>query len=381
MKHRVLCIDDEVNVLKAFERQLRKQFEVTTADSPEKGLGLLNSSPPFAVVMTDLKMPGMDGIQLLSEVKKVAPNTVRVMLTGHADIQTAVEAVNLGNIFRLLTKPCPPMTLLRAIKSAVEQYSLIQAERELLEKTLSGSVRLLSDMLSLVSPVAFGKASRIRPIMQKLALKLGTEKPWEFEVAAMLSQVGCVSLPCELLEKVYKGRPVQTSDLEMFENHPQIGRKLIENIPRLEQIAEIIAYQEKHYNGKGPPGDDLLGEDLPCGARALHVALYFDSFKAQGFNDQGALLELRKRHRWFDPLILDTLETLLEDEIPYQQRTVTIEEIRPGMVVEQDVKTRTGLLLIAKGQEVGDSTIPRLRNYHKTRGVREPISVLVPIYD
>ncbi|MFH1417727.1 MAG: response regulator, partial [Planctomycetota bacterium] len=136
MSKKILCVDDDPNILNAYRRGLRRLFEIETAEGGAEGLEAIASQGPFAVVVSDMRMPGMDGIQFLTAVKKRAPESVRIMLTGNADQQTAMDAVNEGSIFRFLTKPCPPEHLAKALTAGIEQYRLITAEKELLGKTL-----------------------------------------------------------------------------------------------------------------------------------------------------------------------------------------------------------------------------------------------------
>ncbi len=136
MNNNVLFVDDDENILDAYKRQLRQQFHIDTAQGGEQGLKTVNSRGPYAVIVSDLRMPGMDGIQFLSRVKEISPDSVRMMLTGYGDLQTAIEAVNESNIFRFLTKPCKKDVLTTAIDAGIEQYRLIGSEKELLEKTL-----------------------------------------------------------------------------------------------------------------------------------------------------------------------------------------------------------------------------------------------------
>lgn len=143
MKHKILFVDDDLHVLQAFKRQLRKQFRIETAQSPVEGLDRVEKNGPFAVVVSDLRMPGMDGNQFLTRVKKIAPETVRIMLTGHADLNAAVEAINDGNIFRLLTKPCPPDDVANAIKGGIERY----LESTVKEKPAGGAAAQFRNVL------------------------------------------------------------------------------------------------------------------------------------------------------------------------------------------------------------------------------------------
>jgi len=201
MSEYILCVDDDENILKGFRRQLRGQFELETATSGQEGLELFKRKGPFAVVVSDMRMPMMDGIEFLSRVREANPDSVRIMLTGNADMQTAIDAVNEGNIFRFLTKPCSSDELAKAINAGIEQYRLINAERELLQKTLTGSIKMLTDILSMVNPAAFSRASRLRRLVGRLAAEMKLPNLWQYELAAMLSQVGCLTLLPETLER------------------------------------------------------------------------------------------------------------------------------------------------------------------------------------
>ncbi|MFW5731545.1 MAG: response regulator [Desulfonatronovibrionaceae bacterium] len=146
--HKVLFVDDDQNILQGFKRILRKQFQVDTASGPVEGMRAINEKGPYAVVVADLRMPEMSGIELLSRVRSLFPDTVRIMLTGQGDLDSAVKAINAGNVFRFLTKPCYPANLEKALKDGIEQYRLITAEKEIMEKTVSGITQVLTEILA-----------------------------------------------------------------------------------------------------------------------------------------------------------------------------------------------------------------------------------------
>lgn len=244
MSERILCVDDDPNILQAYQRALRKQFHIEIALGGEEALAAVINQGPYAVVVSDMQMPGMNGVEVLKKVKEHAPDTVRMILTGNADQQTALEAVNEGHIFRFMTKPCPPETFAKILEAGLAQYRLIRGERDLLSKTFSACVKVLTDVLSAVSPTAFGKASRVRQIARQLCRELGL-KSWQIEVAAMLSQIGCVGIPEQILAKAYDREELTPAERKMFEAYPLAGRQLIAGIPRLEEVAEIIAYQQQ----------------------------------------------------------------------------------------------------------------------------------------
>jgi len=183
MNEKILFVDDDINILQAYKRQLRKQFDLYTAQGPEEGLKLIAGRHTFAVVVSDFSMPGMNGVEFLSEVKQVSPNSVRIMLTGFANATNAINAVNEGNIFRFLAKPCSPEQLALSLHSAIDQYHLITAEKELLEKTLFGSIKVMSQILSLVNPVAFSSTSRIKSYIKHMVETLGLPGKWRYELA------------------------------------------------------------------------------------------------------------------------------------------------------------------------------------------------------
>lgn len=377
MNERILCVDDEPKVLSAFQRQLHEQFEITTATSGAEGLQRIAQTGPFAVVVSDMRMPGMDGIHFLSEVKKRTPDSVRIMLTGFADLQTTVEAVNEGNIFRFLTKPCAPEALARALQAGVTQFRLVTAEKELLEKTLRGAIKVLAEVLSLTNPVAFGHASRVQQLVARLCKHMQVERSWQIEIAAMLSQIGCVTIPPDTLDKAYRGGSLQAQEMQMLEAHPGIGADLIRMIPRLEEVAKIVAYQKKCFDGSGTPRDSVQGADIPLGARILKAATDYDALRWGGNQGHNALLELRSRSRRYDPDVLAALEALVARERQLEVREFALAEVRPHAVLAEDVRTPDGCLLIAKGQELTASMRQLLHNFAGRQGIEKQIRVRV----
>jgi response regulator RpfG family c-di-GMP phosphodiesterase len=205
MTNKVLFVDDDANILASFRRRLGRRFDIATVLGGAEGLEALDKEGPFAVVISDQRMPGMDGIEFLREVKKRAADTIRMMLTGNTDQTTAINAVNEGSIFRFFTKPCPPEDMASAIEAGLKQYNLVKAERELLEQTLAGSVKVLTDVLSLVNPEAFQKTRHLRNWARRCAILMGLSNIWELDIAAMLSPIGLITMPPEVYAKVRRG--------------------------------------------------------------------------------------------------------------------------------------------------------------------------------
>ncbi len=364
-------MDDEINLLQALERRFRKDFEIQTAAGPELGLKIVAESAPFAVVVSDLRMPVMSGIEFLARVGKISPHTVRVMLTGQADLPDAIAAVNEGQVFRFLTKPCPPETLVRALTSALEQYRLITAEQELLEKTLHGAIGVLSEILSLVNPPAFGRANRITRYVRYMAQKLCFPEAWQFELAGMLSQIGCVTIPPEVLDKFYAASPLSPQEQTTLSEQSMLGYHLLAKIPRLEAVASMIAGQNTAWHRRTKP------ETVANGAHLLKVALDFDMLLARGADAEAALARMRAS-KDYAPAFLSALEEVQVETVQSASRMVNVSQLRTGMIIKVDVRSKSGLLLLASGQEVTESSIARLKSFSSTTGIHEPISVIVP---
>lgn len=377
MNQRVLCVDDDPNILNSLRRQFRKRFDLDVADSGHEALRLVGANGPYAVVVADMQMPQMDGVELFGKLHQVAPLTVRIMLTGNADQTTAAEAINQGRIFRFLTKPCSGAQVADAIEAGIDHYQLTTAEKELLEKTLSGSIKLLTDVLAVVNPEAFGRASRVRRVARQFATAAGLSQLWQVEIAAMLSQVGCVTVPPEVLAKLARDEPLTADEQQMFDHHPELAAELLRNIPRLEKVAEIVRLQEKHFDGGGRP-DGPGGDALPIGARILKLSLDLDTLLGSGLKVPLVLAELRGREGWYDPALLDLLPDVLGATTNLVARELPVAQLNARMIIAAPILTHDGILLVSKGQEITGSLLARLHNYARMGAIEEPLKVLAP---
>ena len=376
----VLLVDDDDHVLSGYRRGLRGQFRIETASGPAAGLKMIISAGPFAVVVSDLRMPGMDGIRFLSRVRERAPETTRIMLTGKADLQAAIDTVNEGHVFRFLTKPCPVESLAKALEAGLEQYRLRRAERELLENTLGGSVTLLTDILSLVNPVAFGCASRLQQLVRLLLPHFDREQAWQVDLTARLSQIGLLTLPVEIVEKAYRGERLAAREAKMFQTHPKIGSDLVANIPRLEPVAAGILHQLKRFDGYGPPKNGRSRRDIPLGGRVLKVVLDYDKLVHSGATNEAAIAELHHRKGWYDPDVLQLLQpAVIEIDSRFAFRLLTIKELTEGMLLRDAICAADGTVLVGKRQEITPSLLARLKNLSQWKKIVEPISVLAPV--
>ncbi|GAB6038684.1 response regulator [Fundidesulfovibrio butyratiphilus] len=369
MADRILFVDDEAHVLDAFKASLGRRYDVRVAGGPNEALLKLRTEGPFKVVVSDYKMASMDGVALLSKIRELSPKTIRIILTGHADIDMAVDAVNKGSVFRFLTKPCPQDLLIGALESALEQYRLTTLESELLRSTLFASVKVLTEILSLVNPEAFGRSERVRRVVVGMVKELCLKNALKYELAAMLSQIGCVSVPSEILAKKYCGQKLDPEEQQIFEMSVHVAVSLIARIPRLEEVSRIVACQS--IAGCERPEESL-------GGTLLRLALDYDDCLQTGMGANDALEELRRSSVRYGEDKLMALERFLKREEGYQLREVTLDELTPGMVLAQDVRSYQGGLMLAKGLELSRYILERLAILTKTRRIIEPITVFTP---
>lgn len=377
MNKKVLLVDDDVNILAAYRRVLRGKLELSVADNGKEALNILKNAGPFAVIVSDYRMPEMDGIEILARARDLFPDTVRIMLTGQADMQAAIDAINQGNIFRFLTKPCPSEVFLKQVYVGIEQYRLIHAERELLDQTLKGSIKVLVDILALVNPMAFSRLGLIRSLAKNLAIQLQVKDIWKVELAALLSQIGCVTVPPQILQRAFRQEDLNPQETALFYSHPQIGCDLLKHIPRMEEVAEAINYQMKNFDGSGYPPSSLGGEDIPLVSRILRVAGDFEVLISTSMPEMKAIRIMQEKEGVYDPVILDLLK---EEVIKLEQERTpvlyAIYELQPGMILAEDILDGNGLVLITKYQEITDVLITRLKNYSRMGMIQEPIKVI-----
>jgi len=381
MNTEILFVDDDPGILAGFQRSLRKDFKIDTAEGAAPALAMIRSRSPYAVVVADMRMPGMNGVELLMELEKTAPDTVRIMLTGNADQKTARDAVNQGHIFRFLTKPCPPGELVPSLHAGLKQYRLVTAERDVLERTLNGSARMLSDILAIHDAPAFGKSQRLREYMRAFAEHLQLKQTWDLELAAMLSQIGCVTIPQAVLEKSRAGRPLAGAEADMMARVPQIGYDLLSHIPRLESVASAVLYQNKNFDGTGFPLDKIAGEDIPIGARLLRVLLDLMAHESGKASKAKAIEHMSQFPGHYDPRVLEAVAAVfdicLERATPAESpsRPVGIKELRIGSILAAAAHTQDGMLIVPAGTQISPMLMEKLRNFAELGDLEEPILV------
>ncbi len=376
MAEKILLVDDDNSILDGYRRSLCREFSIETALGGEQAMKLATDNGPYAVVVSDMRMPGMDGIQLLSRIKALAPDTIRVMLTGNADMDTAINAINEGSIFRFLNKPCSKEVMAKTLGAALVQYGLVNAEKQLLEQTLSGSVQVLTEVLSLVNPAAFSRAERARRYIRHIVIAMKLGDPWQYEVAAMMSQLGCVTLAPETVEAVFKGEAITPTEQAQYDAHPRVAYDLLSKIPRLELIAWMIQHQNEPLSPRGFEGTET--PDMRRGAGILRLILAYEKLIHKGVSRSEAAHTLALQNKNFSPEFFRALVELDPNAEEGEIKKCRIELLTPGMIVQQELRTAEGVLLVSKGQEVTPPLILKLKNLHARHVISAEVSVSIP---
>jgi ActR/RegA family two-component response regulator len=376
MAEKILMVDDDSNVLDAHRRNLNREFLVETALGGEQALKLATGNGPYAVVVSDMRMPGMDGIQLLVRIKGISPDTIRVMLTGNADIGTAIDAINEGSIFRFLSKPCSKELMAKTLTASLVQYRLVTAEKQLLEQTLSGSIQVLTEILSLVNPAAFSRAERARRYIHHVVTFMNLGNTWQYEVAAMMSQLGCVTLPPETIDAVYGGENLSAKEQVQYDAHPHVAYDLLSKIPRLEPIAWMIQHQNVPLAEVTEGGSKMA--DVRRGAEILRLILAYEKLIHKGTSRTEAANRLSRQNKGFSPDFFQALVTLDPNAEEGEIRRCRIEDLVPGMIIQQEVRTVDGVLLVSKGQEATSPLVLKLKNFHARRTIGADVTVSMP---
>ena len=377
MNQRVLFVDDEPNVLEGIQRTLRKQVELQTASSGAEALRLIGESGPFAVIISDMRMPAMNGAQFLAKVREQEPDTVRMILSGHADLEATIAAVNEGHIYRFLTKPCPSDRLLAAVEDGLNQHRLLTAEKVLLEQTLSGAVKMLIEILGMVSPAASSRAARLQRYTIELSGALGLAPHWEWGVAAFVSQIGYVALPKEMLFKVEACQTLNEEEKRLYESHPEVASKLLAAIPRLEDVAAIVTAQFGSLNHSDLPADLRQWDIRNAGQLLLRAAIEYDRLVSRGASRDSAINTLRQSTLGFPSSVLKALARLSTSAKGTVIRQIQLADLTVGMTLDEDLVSPKGIRLVPSGAEVTTTLMIRLTSIAGGVGVAEPFRVRV----
>lgn len=373
MKERILVVDDEANVLSAMQRSLRKYYDVYCASGGMKALEILDSKGPFPVIVSDMRMPEMDGAELLKIVAQVYPDSTRIMLTGNADQETATKAINDGKVFQFINKPINLHQFVRIVQKGISAYDLKLAERELLEQTLKGSIQVLVDLLSIANPLAFTRAMRIKDYTRQVCQTLAVRDVWQHEIAAMLSHIAYVTIPQEVLEKEIANEKLTDVERHMVEHQPKMVIELIGHIPRLEPVIQII---------EGLVSPPLAAEvhlsSYNFGACLLNSLFQFDTLLLKEHTIEQALEQLSKSNDCNQAEILEAMALIQPPEYNTEHQLIPVGQVAVGMIINEEIRINNGMLITNKGTKITSVLKKQLLNFYRRKDIPSTIRVRLP---
>lgn len=394
---KVLYVDDEAHLLASFASLLRKErVQVNVLQQSDQIEKVLLEQGPFAVVFSDQRMPGMDGVAVLETVARIHPSTIRVLITGHADYSETIRAINQGGISHFIPKPWRDDALRKLVAEDIARYNMKEENafllgelqranaylKEVLEGTVVGTVQILSDVLTYLNPAAAAQVDRVRKLglaYLNMSPEISAQERWEIERALDLFNLGMTLLPSWLQASLNKGNSAVHADSPILQKQHIVAAGLLKDIPRFAGVARIIALQAKNFDGTGEPANDpVSGKDIPLGARLLHILIDLD--KAQVEKAQGRLALERMATQWskYDPDIIARMMSAQQQPVQHNEQLLSLSELRPGMTLLDDIVTETGQLLIKADFVLTEVAIRILRQWHMNDPITHKFRVKAP---
>lgn len=408
----LLFVDDEPGILSALRRLFRPfGYRILTAESGPAGLEILKTEP-VDLVVSDMRMPGMDGASFLKEVRQGWPKVMRILLTGYADMDSTIAAINQGEIYRYISKPWNDDEMLHLVRDALERSRLeaenhrlteltrqqneelkalnagleakvaerTQALREALgtlKSTFLGTVQVCAGLAELRAGEAgsqlSGHGRRVAESARRVAQRLGLSdgEVQNVMLAGLLHDIGKIGLPDELLRRPFNSLTPDHRALVM--KHPEVGQNLLMSIERLRDCAALVRHHHENFDGTGFP-DRLAGMGIPLGARILAVVNDYDAAQVGTLiqrplkPDEALSFLSGNRGKRYDPEVVDCFIQFLAEtrertvhEIPVQSR-----HLKPGMVLSRDLNHPDGYLLLAHGSVLTKEIIAQLGRMEST---------------
>ncbi|MBI4948707.1 MAG: response regulator [Deltaproteobacteria bacterium] len=412
MEHTVLLVDDERNILNSLERALRRDgYRILTAENGADGLVQIKGNR-VALVISDHRMPGMDGVEFLSKVKAASPETVRFMLTGCADLKDVMAAINRGEVARYITKPWNDDELKAAAKEAVERFNLVDENRRLEEVTRQQNaalkdlnanlekkveektkkirdnffsfVKIFSNMMELYDHNVGGRSRRVAAMAKRLSARMGLDgvDGELIETAALLHNIGLIGLPREMIDR--DEELLTTDERALLVHFPKVSQDLLSTVDTLRQAGVIIRGCMERFDGKGWP-DGLKGGEIHIGSQIIAISSFYDRYRhgPRKLTHKDIVVKImEEKGRAFDPVVADEffgfLAGWVEDERAFDSdadgpevRRHHIANIRPGMVLAENLGTTKGRLLVTKGTVMTEALIERVLKYHQIEPVAD----------
>jgi response regulator RpfG family c-di-GMP phosphodiesterase len=410
----ILVVDDEEIVLAALQETLRRaRYNVVTLADPVAAVEELKKRE-FSVIITDQSMPGLSGLELLAQARQVQPYATRILITAILSLDTVIEAINKGEIFRFIVKPWLREEFLATVKNAVQRYELIcqnahlqnatqsmneqlvelnrsleqqvklvaQQNRQLeemnaaLERNLVRSMELCVHTMQTFYPSLGNQARRVSQLCKSIAqvLHLPTEDRRVLESSALLHDIGLVGVPRHIIRKWQEELDsLDAAEKALVEQHPILGQELAAFGSELDKVGEVIRAHHERVDGTGYP-DQLVGENIPWLARLLAVAVAYASSPLTS-SDAVEKIKMSAGSAFDLEAVRVFLRALAVASVPRKEREVALADLRPGMVLARGIYTANGLLLMPEGQQLNTTYIEKLLNHNRVQPIAQSLVV------
>lgn len=384
--HLILIVDDDPRGRAALETALQTEgYRVEQAAGGTEAITLARQLQPD-VVLLDVMMPDMDGFDVC-RVLRADPRTAEVpiiLVTALDDRDALLQGIDAG-ADELIVKPFNRLELRTRIRSLtrLNRYRRLVEERRALESTTQGIVTVLSDILTLADPDTVAREQRARDRAMAMADAIEGVTPAELEIASRLSRIGLTTLPASLQVRLSQGQSLPPSEAALVARLPEIGYRILSQIPQFEKVAAIVRWRDRRYDGTDALPDEPRGDALPLGARVLKVATDLAAEEAAGRTPLAACAELAGRAGAYDPAILATAERVLAQAAAapvaeVEIRAVRVKDLRCGWKLHQDLVATDGTLLLGAGHEISTVVLESIANFAALAELKEPVAVEVP---
>lgn len=373
--NKVLLVDDDPNVLSAYQRRLRKRFEIETALCSEEGVTAVNFLGPFAVIVSDMQMPRENGAEFLAKIQKKSPDSIRIMLTGNADQQTAIDAVNQGGVFCFLSKPCQAEELEVAIQKGIVEHQRITELRDSAKVNVEALIETLSSVCQAIDPSIAVRQNRLKSALSEYATLVGVENQQEYQNAAVISQLGTHEIRTELFTKVARQEALTTQEANQWDEQYRLSAQMIENVPYLNKVTQIL---QKLGDDQNTATEDQ-SEDVSLTAELLRASIQFDLSCYEANLETLEVLEAIKANGEYSEKAIALIETWVAQRDQRRLIEVAVDSLTDGMKLVDEIATTSGTVLVPKGMEVSPSMRAKLQKYVVSNQVQETVKALLPI--
>lgn len=414
---RLLFVDDEPNILSSLRRLFRQDaYRVSVANSGAEGLQFLEQQE-VDLIISDMRMPEMDGAKFLEQVRQRWPDTIRILLTGYADISSTIDAINKGQIYRYIAKPWDDNDIQLVVRQALERQELLlekerlerltaqqneelkdlnaNLELKVMERTVElrkaheklktsflTSIKVFANLIELRGPALAGHSRRVADLARKIAIQMGleTSQVQHIFLAALLHDIGKIGLPDSLLAKAVP--QMSGDDLGAYRAHPVKGEQSLMALDELKEPARIMRSHHERFDGQGFP-DGLVGAGIPVGARILAVANDYDgaqigTLSTRRFSTEEAKKMIQEgKGKRYDPKVVEAFLGIMGGAVVDTggEMLIAVADLRPGMVVARDLFSRDGVLMLASDYLLDDSLIRHIREHASAGAINTKIHI------